>query len=54
MAELVKNPPVIRKPRFDPWVSKIPWRRAWRPTPLFLPGELRGQESLGLQRVGLD
>ena len=24
---------------FDPWVEKIPWRRAWQPTPVFLPGE---------------
>ena len=26
-----------RKHRFDPWVSKIPWRRKWQPTPIFLP-----------------
>ena len=32
---------------FDPWVGKIPWRRAWRCTPLFLPGESHGQRSLG-------
>ena len=25
--------------RFNPWVRKIPWRRAWQPTPVFLPGE---------------
>ena len=25
--------------RFDPWVRKIPWKRAWQPTPVFLPGE---------------
>ena len=24
--------------QFDPWVRKIPWRRAWQPTPIFLPG----------------
>ena len=29
-------------PRFDPWVGKIPWRRAWQPTPVFLPGEPHG------------
>ena len=23
----------------DPWVGKIPWKRAWQPTPVFLPGE---------------
>ena len=28
--------------RFDPWVGKIPWRRAWRPTPVFLPEESYG------------
>ena len=32
--------------RFDPWVGKIPWRRAWQPTPVFLPGESRGQRTL--------
>ena len=32
--------------RFDPSVSKIPWRRAWQPTPVFLPGEYHGQRSL--------
>ena len=31
---------------FDPWVGKIPWRRAWQPTPVFLPGEPHGQRSL--------
>ena len=31
---------------FDPWVGKIPWRRTWLPTPLFLPGESHGQRSL--------
>ena len=28
---------------FDPWVGKIPWRRLWQPTPVFLPGESHGQ-----------
>ena len=31
---------------FNPWVGKIPWRRAWQPTPGFLPGEFHGQRSL--------
>ena len=31
---------------FDPWVGKMPWRRAWQPTPVFLPGESHGQRSL--------
>ena len=30
----------------DPWVGKIPWRRKWHPTPIFLPGESHGQRSL--------
>ena len=32
--------------RFKPWVGKIPWRRAWQPTPVFLHGESHGQRSL--------
>ena len=32
--------------RFDPWLRKIPWRRAWQSTPVFLPGESHGQRSL--------
>ena len=32
--------------RFNPWVGKIPWRRAWLPTPVFLPGESHGQRRL--------
>ena len=28
------------RPGFNPWVRKIPWRRKWQPTPVFLPGEL--------------
>ena len=31
---------------FDPWVGKIPWRRARQPTPVSLPGESPGQRSL--------
>ena len=37
----------------NPWVGKVPWRRAWQPTPVFLPGESHGQRSLGLQSIGL-
>ena len=32
--------------RFHPWVRKIPWRRKWQPTPVFLPGKSHGQRSL--------
>ena len=34
------------RPGFNPWVGKIPWRRARQPTPVFLPGESQGQRSL--------
>ena len=34
------------RPGFDPWVGKIPWRRTWQPTPVFLPGESHGRRSL--------
>ena len=33
-------------PGSDPWVGKIPWRRKWQPTPVFLPGEFHGQRNL--------
>ena len=42
---------------FNPWVRKIPWRRAWQPVPVFLPGESPwtekpgGLQSMVLQRV---
>ena len=36
---MVKNPPAMRRPGFDSWVGKIPWRREWLPTPVFWPGE---------------
>ena len=32
--------------RFNPWVGKILWRRAWQPTSVFLPGESHGQRTL--------
>ena len=31
---------------FDPWVGKIPWRRKWQPTPVFLPGKSHGQRNM--------
>ena len=35
-----------RRLRFSPWVRKIPYRRAWQPTPVLLPGEPHGQKRL--------
>ena len=41
-----------RRLRFNPWIRKIPCRRKWQPTPVFLPGKSHGQRSLvGLQSV---
>ena len=55
---MVKNPPAMQRTGFDPWVGKIPWRRAWQLTLVFLPRESPCTEepgrpqSMGLQRVG--
>ena len=35
-----------RRCRLHPWVGKIPWRRKWQPTPVFLLGKFHGQRSL--------
>ena len=35
------------------WVGKIPWRRTWQPTPIFLPGTSHGQRSqMGYKSTG--
>ena len=41
-----------KRPGFCPWVGKIPWRRAWQPTPLFLPGKFHGQSLPGYSPLG--
>ena len=43
---MVKNLPANAGDRREPWVGKIPWRRAWKSTPVLLPGESHGQRSL--------
>ena len=47
---MVKNPSASvgsrKRIRLKPWVGKIPWRRAWQPTPLFLLGKSHGLRSL--------
>ena len=44
---MVKNPPgQYRRHGFDLWVGKIPWRRKWQPTLVFLPRKSDGQRSL--------
>ena len=40
------NESACGRSRFDPWVGKIPWRREWQPTWVFLPEESHGQRSL--------
>ena len=35
-----------RRHGFNPWVGKIPWKRKWQPTWVFLPGKSHGQRSL--------
>ena len=47
MVQMVKNLPSMQETRIDPWVGTIPWRRTWQPTPVFLPGESHGWNSLG-------
>ena len=55
MAQGVKNLPAVLETQVQdpgPWVGKIPWRREWQPTPVYLPGEFHGQRSLvGLQSM---
>ena len=46
IAQSVRIRPQCRGPRSDSWIRKIPWRREWQPTPVFLPGESQGQRSL--------
>ena len=57
MAQQVKNSPAIqkhRKLRFNPWVGKIPQKRKWQPTPVFLPEKSHVQKSLvGYSRKSL-
>jgi len=40
-----------KRRKFDPWVRKIPWRRAWQSTPTFLPGESHGAWRAAVHRV---
>ena len=48
----VKNHLQCSRCGFDPWVGKVPWRRAWQPTPVFLPGEPMDKGPGGLQSTG--
>jgi len=47
--QVVKNPLVNvgdMRCGFDPWIGKIPWRRAWKPTSVFMPRKSHGPRSL--------
>ena len=35
-----------KRGEFNPWVGTIPWRKAWPPTPVLLPGKSHGQSNL--------
>ena len=51
---MIKNPLAYagdaRDCGFNPWVGKIPWRREWLPTPVFLSGERGGLQFMGSQK----
>ena len=54
---MLKNLPAnagrLKRLGFHPWIGKIPQRRAWEPTPVFLPGESHGQRrSVGCSPQG--
>ena len=38
---------------FSAWVGKIPWRKTWQPTPVFLPGKSHGRRSLWAEVHGV-
>ena len=44
----VKNTCNAEDPGSIPGVGKVPWKREWLPTPVFLPGEFHGQRSLAV------
>ena len=46
MPQMVKRLSAMQETGFSPWVGKIPWRRKWQPTPVFLPGKSHGRSSL--------
>ena len=47
---MVKNCLQCRRPGFDPWVRRIPWKSEWQPTPVFFPKSMRSQ-SIRRDRV---
>ena len=45
VAQVVKNLPTVQETEVSSWVRKIPWRREWQPTGVFLPGKSHGERS---------
>ena len=45
IGSVLKNLPAMQEMKVRSLGQKIPWRRAWHPTPVFLPGESHGQRS---------
>ena len=43
---VVKNQSAALESWVDRWIGKIPWKRKWQPTPVFLPEKSHGQKSL--------
>ena len=60
VAQIVRIHLECSRPGFDPWVGKIPWERAWQPSPVFWPGESPWTEepgwpqTMGSQRIRHD
>ena len=48
---MVKNLPAMLETLVGPLGGEDPWRRAWQPTPMFLPGKSHGRRGLGLQSM---
>ena len=49
LRQLKKNKNIClqnRRPRFDSWARKMPWRRTWQPTPVLWPGESHEQRRM--------
>ena len=46
VAQMLKNLPAVQEIQVQSWFGKIPWRKEWQLTPVFLLEEVRGQKSL--------
>ena len=53
VAQMVRNLPVMLATWVNLWIRKIPWRREWQLTPIFLPGESWTEEPCGFRVHGI-